>query len=121
MREQIVSLLNLVELEAVRDERAKINPARGDPGLLHAAPLGGRQVSARAKPGVADGLAPHLLVRHSHDERLEISTREIGADVLQASRQVFSQAVLSALETLRIEIERVRDSRRASSIQPFCN
>ena len=30
MREQIVSLLNLVELEAMRNERAKINPARAD-------------------------------------------------------------------------------------------
>jgi hypothetical protein len=103
MREQIVSLLSLVELEAVRDERAKIN------------------TSARAKPAVAGALAPHLLARHFQDERLEISTREIGADILQASRQVFSQAVLSALRTFRIEIQRVRGSRRASSIQPFCN
>jgi hypothetical protein len=70
---------------------------------------------------VADALAPHLLARHFQDERLEISTREIGADILQASRQVFSQAVLSALKTFRIEIERAQDSRRASSNQPFRN
>jgi hypothetical protein len=103
MRKQIVGLLDLVELEAMRDERAKI------------------YASARAKPAVADALAPHLHARHFQDERLEISTREIGADVLKASRQVVSQAVLSALETLRIETERARDSRRSSSIQPFCN
>jgi hypothetical protein len=91
------------------------------PDLLLAAPLAWRQVSARAKPAVADALAPHLLASHFQDERVEISTREIGADIRQASRQVFSQAVLSVLETLRIEIERIRDSRRASSNQPFRN
>jgi hypothetical protein len=30
MREQVVGFLNLVELEAMRDERAKINPAGAD-------------------------------------------------------------------------------------------
>jgi hypothetical protein len=103
MRKQIVGLLNLVELEAMRDERAKISS------------------SARAKPAVADALAPHLLVGHFQDERFEISTREIVADILQAACQILSQAVLSALRTFRIEIDGVRGSRRASSNQPFRN
>ena len=70
---------------------------------------------------MADTFAPQLLARHFQDERLEISTREIVTDILQAPRQVFSQTILSALKALRIEIERVRDSRRASSNQPFRN
>lgn len=104
--EQIVGLLDLVELEAMRDERAKVNPP---------------EPSARAKPTVADGLAPHLLAGHFHDERFEISAREIVADILQAACQVLSYTILSALTTLRIEIERAQHSRRASLGQPFRN
>jgi hypothetical protein len=83
--------------------------------------LAWRRSSSRAKPAVADALAPHLLAGHFHDEGLEIPAREIAADILQAACQVFSHVILSALTPIRIEIEGVPDSSSTSSNQPFRN
>jgi len=73
----------------------------------------------RAKYALTDTFTPELFASHLHDERFEIFTREILADSLQAPREIFSHAILSALTTLVVEVAQAQERSGAHSGQTF--